>query len=71
MPGITGTAVGIAPIGSAGTAQQWTVTDHVTTSTSGFVVEDRNEDVGDRSQIYDSMDATTASYRPRLTITWG
>ena len=75
MPGFTGTPVGIASTSSAGTVQQWTVTDHVTNLYAGpdhgFLLKDRNEDVGDRSQIYDSMDAATASYRPRLTIIWG
>ena len=75
MPGPTGTPVGVASTSSAGTVQQWTVTDHVTNLYAGpdhgFLLKDRNEDVGDRTQIYDSMDATTVSYRPRLTISWG
>jgi len=37
----------------------------------GFELRDQLDGTGSGGQLYDSMESTTPSYRPQLTITWG
>jgi hypothetical protein len=38
---------------------------------NGFELRDAAEGSGSSANLYDSMDSTTAAYRPQLLITWG
>ena len=54
---------------------QWNVAAHVTALYAGpdygFELKDAAEGVGNNTQLYDSMNATTPANWPKLTITWG
>ena len=74
-PGIvagSGTSVQSA---ATGTWLQWDVKTQVTELYAGpdygFEIRDANEGVGNNTQLFDSLDATTVANRPQLVITWG
>ena len=74
LPVTTGTAVGVASLGSAGW-QQWTVTSMVTAfyagTNSGFLVRDRTEGGGGIWQLWAARENGTVANRPQLVLTWG
>jgi hypothetical protein len=59
----------------SGTVIQWNVATQVTALYAGpdygFEVRDAAEGVGNNTQLFDSMEATTVANRPQLVITWG
>jgi len=73
-PGFTGTPATSDSLTAVG-VQTWNVTDLVKAllvgPDNGFVIKDSVESATTgRSNLYDSMDVTTPSYRPVLTLTW-
>ncbi len=73
-PGIVAGS-GTTTAATASGTTQWNVATQVTALYAGpdhgFEIRDAAETVGSLTQLYDSMESGTASYRPELTITWG
>ena len=74
-PGIVAGSGTSAPSAANGTLVQWNVATQVTAlyagSDYGFEIRDAAEGVGNNTQLFDSMEATTVANRPQLVITWG
>jgi hypothetical protein len=74
-PGIVAGSGTSMPSAVNGTLIQWDVKSQVTALYAGpdygFEIRDAAEGVGNVTQLFHSMEATTVANRPKLEITWG
>lgn len=74
-PGIVAGSGTTTTATATGTTTQWNVGTQVTALYAGpdygFELRDAAETVGNLTQLYDSMEATTVANRPVLVVTWG
>ena len=74
-PGIVAGSATSAASAANGFPVQWNVATQVTALYAGpdygFEIRDAAEGVGNNTQLFHSMEATTVANRPQLEITWG